>query len=89
LGGRGRRISEFKASLVYKISSRKARAIQRNPVLKKQNKNKKQTNKKCRVGAEELASWLKAHTALTEDLGSIPSTHKVAHNHLYLQFQEL
>jgi hypothetical protein len=43
LGGRGRRISEFKASLVYKVSSRTARAIQRNPVLK--NKNKKQKRK--------------------------------------------
>jgi hypothetical protein len=28
------RISEFEASLVYKVSSRTARAIQRNPVLK-------------------------------------------------------
>jgi hypothetical protein len=43
LGGRGRRISEFKANLVYKVSSRKARATQRNPVSKK---NKKQKNKK-------------------------------------------
>jgi hypothetical protein len=34
LGGRGRRISEFEASLVYRVSSRTARAIQRNPVLK-------------------------------------------------------
>ena len=33
----GRRISEFKASLVYKVSSRTARTIQRNPVLKKTN----------------------------------------------------
>jgi hypothetical protein len=33
-GGRGRRISEFEASLVYKVSSRTARTIQRNPVLK-------------------------------------------------------
>jgi hypothetical protein len=32
LGVRGRRISEFEASLVYKESSRTARAIQRNPV---------------------------------------------------------
>jgi hypothetical protein len=39
LGGRGRRISEFEASLVYKVSSRTARAIQRKN--KKQNKNKK------------------------------------------------
>jgi hypothetical protein len=37
LGGRGRRISEFKASLVYRVSSRTARAIQRNPVSKKKN----------------------------------------------------
>ena len=44
MGGRGKQISEFEASLVYKVSSRTARAIQRNPVLKK-NKNK-QTNKK-------------------------------------------
>jgi hypothetical protein len=27
--------SEFKASLIYKVSSRTARATQRNPVLKK------------------------------------------------------
>jgi hypothetical protein len=40
LGGRGRWISEFEASLVYKVSSRKARAIQRNPVSKNKNKNK-------------------------------------------------
>jgi hypothetical protein len=34
LGGRGRRISEFEASLVYRVSSRTARATQRNPVSK-------------------------------------------------------
>jgi hypothetical protein len=43
LGGRGRRISGFEASLVYRVSSRTARATQRNPVSKNQNK---QTNKK-------------------------------------------
>jgi hypothetical protein len=32
-GGRGRRISEFEASLVYRVSSRTARDTQRNPVL--------------------------------------------------------
>ena len=32
LGGRGRRISEFEASLVYRVSSRTGRATQRNPV---------------------------------------------------------
>jgi hypothetical protein len=35
LGGRGRQISEFEASLVYRMSSRTARATQRNPALKK------------------------------------------------------
>jgi hypothetical protein len=44
LGGRGRWISEFEASLVYKVSSRTARAIQRNPVSKK-TKNKKEKRK--------------------------------------------
>jgi hypothetical protein len=43
LGGRGRWISEFEASLVYRVSSRTARAIQKNPVL--ENKTNKQTNK--------------------------------------------
>jgi hypothetical protein len=52
LRGRGRQIFEFRASLVYRVSSRTARPIQRNPVSKnqtkptKQTKNKKQTNQK-------------------------------------------
>jgi hypothetical protein len=40
LGGRGRWISEFEASLVYRVSSRTARAIQRNPVLEKKKKRR-------------------------------------------------
>jgi hypothetical protein len=44
LGGRGRWISEFEASLVYKVSSRTARATQRNPVSKKTNQKKKKEN---------------------------------------------
>jgi hypothetical protein len=36
LEGRGRWISDFEARLVYQVSSRTARAIQRNPILKKQ-----------------------------------------------------
>jgi hypothetical protein len=35
LRGRGPQISEFEASLVYRVSSRTARAIQRNSVLEK------------------------------------------------------
>jgi hypothetical protein len=40
LRGRGRQISEFEVSLFYKVSSRTARAIQRNPV----SEETKQTN---------------------------------------------
>jgi hypothetical protein len=36
LGGSGRQISDFEASQVYRVSSRTARATQRNPVLKNQ-----------------------------------------------------
>jgi hypothetical protein len=48
LGGRDRRISEFKAGLVYKVSSRTARTIQRNSVSKtnKQTKTNKKKDKK-------------------------------------------
>jgi hypothetical protein len=53
LGGISRRISEFEASLVYKVSSRIARAIQRNSVSKKQ--KQKQTNKRTLL--EEAGVW--------------------------------
>jgi ribosomal protein L12E/L44/L45/RPP1/RPP2 len=41
LGGRGKCVSEFEASLVYKVSSRTARATQRDPVSRNQKKKKK------------------------------------------------
>jgi hypothetical protein len=51
LGGRDRQISEFEASLVYSVSSRTAKATQRNPVSKTKNKitNKKKNNNKKTV----------------------------------------
>jgi hypothetical protein len=42
LGGRGRQIPEFEASLVYRVSFRTAKAAKRNPVLK--NNTNKETN---------------------------------------------
>jgi hypothetical protein len=48
LGGRSRWISEFKASLVYRVSSRTARAMQRNPVSK---------NKKTIEKARQSWTW--------------------------------
>jgi hypothetical protein len=41
LGGRGRQISQFEVSLIYKVSFRTARAAQRNPISKKKKKKKK------------------------------------------------
>ena len=46
LGSRGRHISEFEVSLVYSVSSRTAKATQRNPVSKKKQKTKNKTKKK-------------------------------------------
>jgi hypothetical protein len=50
--GRGRQISEFEGSLVYKVSSRTARAIKRNAVSKKKKKKKKRKLKACLRAAE-------------------------------------
>jgi hypothetical protein len=50
LGGRGRQISEFEASLVYRVSFRTARATQRNPFSKNKTKTKhKQTKKRIKT----------------------------------------
>jgi hypothetical protein len=54
LGGRGRRISEFKASLIYRVSSRTARVTQR-PCLEKQT-NKQQKKKKDLYNQETHSS---------------------------------
>lgn len=48
LGGRRKWISEFKASLLYRSSSRPARTIQRSPVWKNE-KGKKVSKKKIRL----------------------------------------
>jgi hypothetical protein len=41
LGGRGRQISEFEASLVYRVSSKTARATTEKPCLEKPKEKKK------------------------------------------------
>ena len=41
-GGRGRWISESEAILVYRVSSRSAKATQRNPVLKKKKRKEEE-----------------------------------------------
>jgi hypothetical protein len=73
LGGRSRQISEFKGSLVYRVSSRTARATQRNPV----SKTKKQTNKnknKQKKGQENINECFSVHLALHFSFRFIPTT---------------
>jgi hypothetical protein len=55
--------------VVYKVSSRTARAIQGNPVSKKTKQNNDNNKKQ-----------LRAPVALAEDSGSILSTHTAAYN---------
>jgi hypothetical protein len=54
LGSRGRRISEFEVSLVYRVSSRTARATQRNPVSNPPAPHQKKKKKKriIQIGVE-------------------------------------
>jgi hypothetical protein len=50
-------MSEFEASLVYKVSSRTARATQRNPVLENQKKVGNHGDRACcitQTGLEQL-----------------------------------
>jgi hypothetical protein len=53
LGGRGRQISEFEVSLVYRVISRAARATQRNPDSEKQ-KTTTTTTTKTRMDKEDV-----------------------------------
>jgi hypothetical protein len=87
LGGRDRLISEFEASLVYRVSSRTARATQRNPVLEKQKQKQKtkkektkqnKTKKTACVPDVSRNSWAE-HTVEVEDASGpelIPPSHK-------------
>jgi hypothetical protein len=46
LGSRGRWISEFEASLVYKVSSRTTKVVQRNPISETNKQASKPKRKK-------------------------------------------
>ena len=63
---RGRQISEFKASLVYNVSSRTARAIQRNLVSK--------TTATTTTTTKQIKKQLRTLSALPEVLSSIQTT---------------
>jgi hypothetical protein len=65
LGGRGKWISKFEASLVYRVSSRTARAIQRNPVSNppppQKRKEKKRKVKMTAYRIIDLIVWSPVH----------------------------
>jgi hypothetical protein len=63
------------------VSSRTARATQRNPVSNKTKQTKKKRKKrKSRLRVGVMTQQLRVLAALTEDSGSIPSIHMAAHN---------
>jgi hypothetical protein len=84
LGGRGRWISEFEASLVYRVSSRIAKDTQRNPVSKKQQQQQKTKQNKfvnfffeagsllCHPGCPGTLSVDQAALQLTDILLPLP-----------------
>jgi hypothetical protein len=81
LGGRGRQISEFETSLVYRVSSRTARAKQRN----KKTKNKKPQKQQQKIW--EGWGWRDGSAVKSTDCSSRGSEfnsqqHMMAHNHL-------
>jgi hypothetical protein len=67
LGGRGRQISEFKASLIYKMSSRTAR-LHRETLSRKTKKKKRKEKKKKKKKKRNM------YHRLTEFQENIPCT---------------
>jgi hypothetical protein len=79
---------EFKISVLRpawytdRVLGQPGAVTQRNSCFKtKQNKTKQQLQNLC-LGAGEVAQQLRALVVLPENLGSNPSTHTPAHNHL-------
>jgi len=69
---------EFKASLVYRVSSRTARATKRNPILEK-----RERGKEGRKVGKKTSSAVKSFSS--QDPHSVSNTLTVAHNPLQYQ----
>jgi hypothetical protein len=83
LGGRGRWISEFEASLVYRVSSR---GLYRETLSRKTKTNKKKKKKKEKE-RKEAEGWRDGSVVKSTNCSSRgpefnPSNHMVAHSHL-------
>jgi hypothetical protein len=76
--GRGRWISEFKASLVYRVSSKTARTAQRNSILKSKNKQ----TKNPKTNEQKTNKQTNKTTTTKEQFGSLLVSSKVARHHL-------
>jgi hypothetical protein len=74
-GGRGRRIHEFKASLIYRASSRTARDTQNLKKKKKKNKKQQKKNKNKKTKHNEDSSYCKGILALSETLPKVELKH--------------
>ena len=61
--------SEFEASLVYRVSSKTAKATQRNPA----SENLKEMQ--IKIGAGDTVQWLKALAVFIQDRGSVPNVY--------------
>lgn len=76
-------IWEAKEGLFYRVSTRTARATQKNTA--KTNNRRIKTKSNLLLGATETVQHLRALVLATEDLGLVFSTYRIAHN--YLQFK--
>jgi hypothetical protein len=70
LGGRGRWISEFEASLVYRVSSRTARGYTEKPCFKKQ--TNKQANKTKQNKKTNLPPILSSNQKTKQNKNNLP-----------------
>ena len=71
LEGRCRWISESKDCLVYRVSSRTARATQRNPVLKTKPKIKKNKKQKTKKEFQGVSAFLSLSCTKTEEIATV------------------
>jgi hypothetical protein len=78
LGGRGRRISEFEAILVYRVSSRTTRATQRNPVSKNQRERERRERE---IISDPFSMSMQLHCSMYLRCGNIFMA--VRHNEMH------
>jgi hypothetical protein len=100
LGGRGREISEFRFSLVYRVSSRTVRAIQRNAVSKREKEKEKRKKKEKehlfitsfsepQMNARELFQWVNMVVSKPNELSLMSINPCYSYRFFLFRFQPL